>query len=143
MSAPSAASQFVGRWRLTAYLARDPAGHTESPFGDAVDGAILYTEDGWMAVQIAASERPALAGAPDRGAARAAAFASYIAYAGPYHVEGDEVVHSVHLGLIPDWRGGEQRRHYTFSDDRLVLRTPPITAAGRTLTHELHWVRAE
>jgi hypothetical protein len=143
MSAPSDASQFVGRWGLTDYLARDSAGHTEHPFGEAVEGAILYTEGGWMAVQIAGSERPALAGASDRGAARAAAFASYIAYAGPYRVEGDEVVHTVELGLIPDWRGGEQRRYYTFSDDRLLLRTPPITNAGRTLTHELHWARAQ
>jgi hypothetical protein len=83
-----------------------------------------------------------LLAAPDPG--RSVAYASFVAYAGTFEVEGDDVIHRVEMSLFPDWVGTVQRRRVEMSTDGmdLVLRPVPATAAGGAMRHELHWRRA-
>ena len=74
---------------------------------------------------------------------RAAAFSTYLSYCGTYEVEGDVVVHHIEMSLFPNWVGGEQRRQFEPSDDKLVLRTPPLETGGDVIVNELRWIREE
>lgn len=40
---------------------------------------------------------------------------------------------------LPKWVGSEQRRHYEFRNDKLILRTPPINIGGKPMNGELVW----
>ena len=140
----SDAEQLVGRWRLVSWTAVDGEGRVAHPMGDRPDGVGVYLPDGWMAVQVAATDRPAPSGSdafavPEPEQARA--FATYLAYAGRYAVRGDTVVHRVEMSLYPQWVGTEQVRRYRFDDGELVLRPPPVESHGRVVTHELRWRR--
>ena len=68
---------------------------------------------------------------------RAAAFSTYLSYCGTYEVEGDVVVHHIEMSLFPNWVGGEQKRQFEPSDDKLVLRTPPLETGGDVIVNEL------
>ena len=116
------------------------------PLGTDARGSLVYTAGGWMTAHVCAADRTALPTQELRGgsdAARAAAFASYVAYCGPYEVVGDVVVHHVTMSLFPNWVGGVQRREFELTGDELVLRTPPLEVGGSLLVNELRWQREE
>ncbi len=65
----------VGTWRLVSCV-RWSGDRVEHPLGEQPVGLLLYTEDGWMSVQLMAGDRTRLsspdpAGRPDRDAALA------------------------------------------------------------------------
>jgi len=100
---------------------------------DAV-GYIIYTEDGHMAYQIMAANRPNFAAADMRGATpgeKIAAFDTFAAYCGTYEMQGDTVVHHVAVSLLPNWVGGGQVRTITLSGDKLDLSTTPVLFEGK------------
>ena len=145
--------ELVGTWRLVEWvylLEGDPPRH---PFGAGAtdDGTntswLTHTESGRMwATLMRAARAPlgtrTLAGAPE--AARAEAAAGYVAYAGRWRVEADEVVHDVEVSLLPDWIGQAPRRHLVLADDPLTLTTPPeMTSSGRRGHNRLVWARIE
>lgn len=140
------ASQLVGRWRLTAWTATDDAGAVTTPFGERPQGSVVYTAGGWMSGQLAVADRRTLSTQVALGGTeteRAEAYSSYVAYCGEYRLEGDTVVHVLHMSLFPNWVGTEQRRFVELSGDELVLRTPPTPVGGKILVNRLYWVRAE
>ena len=99
-----------------------------------------------MSAMLAAGERSRLSTDDLIGgseADRAAAFSTYIAYAGAYEIEGDVVVHRIGMSLFPDWVGGEQKRSFELSHNELVLRTPPLEIGGEVAVNELRWFREE
>lgn len=120
-------------------------GTATRPFGDYPVGYVTYTEDGHMITTISEAGRSSVGGdllsVPD--AARAEAFASFVAYAGTFRVEGDEVIHHVEMSLYPDWVGSEQRREIALSPDRrlLTLSSGATSGTGASSRHRLHWVR--
>jgi hypothetical protein len=70
-----------------------------------------------------------------------AAFEGFVGYYGTYTVDEGEVsvTHHIEGSAFPNWMGGEQKRFYNFSGNRLTLRTPPIPAAGGKMTGSLTW----
>lgn len=109
-------------------------GEVSHPYGERPVGLIMYTPDGYMSANIMRSGR---SGFPSDGynsagfGEQAKAARSYLAYAGPFEVEGDEkVVHHVDASLIPNWTGGDQARYYAFGEDgtgeTLTLSTAPV-----------------
>jgi hypothetical protein len=134
-----------GTWSLAAWRRIAGDGSVSYPLGADARGLLVYTENGRMTVQIAASNRPALASDDPLGgdaAARAAAYSSYLAYFGTYEVQGQEVVHNIDGSLFPNWSGVKQVRPFTTEFDQLVLRTPPMSlAGGTTVINELAWKR--
>lgn len=139
-------ASIVGRWRLQAWVARSESGTLEHPFGENADGSLVYTAGGWVGLHLAAGDRPrqpeSLQGASGTTSERAAAYSSYVAYCGTYHLEGAVVVHRVTNSLYPNWLGTELRRVISLSSDSLVL-SMPTPDGQEPLVNELRWTRAE
>ena len=135
----------VGTWRLVSYQAQDEDGNVTYPFGQDVDGFLIYTPDGHVAAQLGKANRSgAIEGrwADASADAIAAAARDYYAYCGTYHVGREEVVHTVAVSLIPNWIGSDQVRRFSFQGDRLTLATPPLPIDGRLQVATLVWERA-
>lgn len=137
-------ADLVGRWHLVSMESIDDRGVVTHPFGESPQGLLIHLPEGWAAVQVEASSRPApstadaLAGSESE---RAAAFSTYVASAGRYAVEVDTVVHVIELSLFPQLAGTGQVRVIVFRDGDLVLGTPPVPFGGRIVTNELRWCR--
>jgi hypothetical protein len=134
----------LGRWTLVAFEAHGDDGSVREPLGPGVVGALVYLDDGWFCGHIESADRAPFGTADPRGGTTeqvVAAFRSLVAYMGRWRLEDSEMVHTVELASLPDWRGGEQRRSAELVGDELVLRTPPITLDGVATTSELRWRR--
>lgn len=139
-------ANIVGRWSLQSWVTRGESGTLDHPFGESAEGSLVYTLGGWVSLHLAAADRPrqpvSLQGASGTATERAAAYSSYVAYCGNYHVEGDIIVHRVTNSLYPNWLGIELRRVFSLSSNSLVLAMP--TPEGQEpLVNELRWSREE
>ena len=139
------AADLIGTWLLRRWQLTLDDGTAEEPFGQVPQGLVVYTVDGRMITTIGQRDRPAaakdLSTADD--AARLAAIRTFIAYSGPFAIEGDDVVHTVEMSLDPAWIGTQQRRHVELSDEgrTLTLSTDPLLVVGRRGRHRLTWER--
>ena len=99
-----------------------------------------------MTAMISYSGRKPLSGA-DRIASppdeRAAAFATFLAYAGRYSVAGDHVTHHVEVASVENWVNTDLVRRIKIQGDRMTLITPPQSVGGRMQTTELVWERVK
>jgi hypothetical protein len=119
----------VGAWALVSCVETDVmTGEVFLPMGDAPNGFILYTPDGYMSAQLSSVDRANFAdddmykGAPDE---YTAAGESYLAYSGPYHVDEARrtVEHGMAVSLFPNWTGDRQLRIVDLDGDILRLHT--------------------
>ena len=147
---PSAASRLVGTWKLVSIEERDASGKLVEPldFGSEPAGMLTYDASGHMAAQAMRRGRPRLASEDVHRATPAeakTAFVGYAAYFGTYEVRGSEglVIHHVEASLLPNWEGGEQRRKFTLSGDKLILEPPPFKANGDKRSRRLMWQRVQ
>jgi len=137
------AADLVGTWRLAVWRTR-LGDAVRYPFGERASGYLIYTASGEMSVQVAAEQRSSLATEDPIGGAeseRAAAFSTYVAYAGTYDVVGEVVVHRVATSLFPNWVGTELRRRVTYGGNVLTLGTDPMEIGGEIVVNELVWLR--
>ncbi len=139
-------SGFVGLWKLVSFKSTGPDGSPLHLFGPDPMGTIMYDAHGHMAVQIMQQDRPFFAQADWRAGTpeeTKPAFDGYLAYFGRYEVNEDEgyVIHHMEGSMFPNWVGGELKRFYLLSANRLVLRTPPTLFGGVTGTSTLTWER--
>jgi hypothetical protein len=142
-------NDFVGTWHLVSTQFRTEDGSPiESPYGSAPQGMLIYDAHGNMAAQLAQGHRRPFPTADRKAGSNEetrAAFESYQAYCGRYEIDeqAQVVIHTVTQALLPNWAGTEQRRHYTFREGKLILRTPPMMIGGRAVTGELVWEPAD
>jgi lipocalin-like protein len=134
----------VGTWRLVSTSASTPAGRRiDPPIGSNPTGLITYTAEGTMMAIISSTGRKPLSG--DRisapAAERAEAFATFFAYAGRYSLEGDKVIHHVEIASVQNWVNTDMVRMVTFENNRIILRTPPLSVGGKLQTTVLVWER--
>jgi hypothetical protein len=138
-------TDLVGTWRLATWVGAADDGSIKEPFGSAPLGYVMYTVDGHMITTISQPDRAATGGDVPSGATEpsSAAASTFMAYSGPFRVDGDDVVHTLELSLLPDWIGTDQRRHVDLSDDgqTLILSTDPMVAGNQHLSHRLTWHR--
>ena len=138
----SLAQHLLGSWELVSWTVHDPAG-VRAPFGDDPTGTLIYSEDGRMAAVVAARERPPLSRPSGRHAPSEevrAAFVSFFCYTGRWHVEGDDVVHTVGVALNPAMAGTVQRRRIVLDGAVLELvADEPLEPGVRR--HRLRWQR--
>jgi ribosomal protein S18 acetylase RimI-like enzyme len=143
-----AITDLVGTWHLRRWEAVGDHDNVSHPFGERVEGILVYTASGTMITAIGPADRPRLA-SPDplRGgseAERVRTAETFIAYAGSYAIEDGDVVHTVSLSLYPNWVGTRQRRHAAMPDERtLVLSTDPVLIDGRSAVNRLTWERGD
>ena len=133
----SAASDFVGTWKLIDYSFLHEDGTVEKPWGENVVGFLIYSAEGYMSGNLSpAGRRHNLEATTNEKPSRKR---DYIAYAGPYTVEGETVTHHVEVSLFPNWLGTAQLRYHKREGDTLVLRTPPIPSGDGTVAVQLTW----
>jgi Lipocalin-like domain len=138
------ANPLVGTWRLVSYIARDEDGGVTYPVGEDAVGFIIYTDDGYMAVQFGGRDRPRLS-IPDFKAVEdsevATSVRDFIAYAGAYEIRDGTTVHHLELSLMPNWIGQDFVRAFDLEGDCIILSTPPVLIDGRKQVGTLTWRR--
>lgn len=142
---PHSPRDFIGAWSLVDWRIEYSDGGVTRPFGAAAHGYIVYSANGIMTASIARGDRAHFGHANSRNATleqKGQGFDSYFHYAGPWHIEGDEVVHSVTMALNPDMAGTNQRRLATFdASGGLTLSAHEPLKAGASRHHILQWKR--
>lgn len=140
---PHKPEDFIGSWHLVDWRIEYPDGAVTRPFGDGPQGFIVYAADGIMTASIAKPTRPTFGIANARNASeaqKAAAFDSYFHYAGPWRIEGEEMLHAVTMSLNPDMTGTEQRRRAVFDGTGgLTLSARERLKDGTSRHHILQW----
>ncbi|MFC1923927.1 lipocalin-like domain-containing protein [Chloroflexota bacterium] len=137
---------FTGTWKLVSSEFRLPDGQAFYPYGRDAVGMLMYSDSGYMSVQIMRRER-LLFTSGDRLTGTAeeikSAFEGYAAYFGTYRVNQKEgtVTHQVEGSLFPNWAGINQERFFELSDGQLTLRTPEVILGGQQMTGILQWKR--
>ncbi len=144
----SAAKKLIGTWKLVSIEERDADGKLTVPldYGPNAVGLLMYDATGHMSAQAMRRGRAKLPSddvhvtTPEQAKA---AFTGYNGYFGTYEVIESEsiVIHRVEGSMIPNWEGGDQRRKFTISGDKLILEPPPIQAAGAKRVRQLTWER--
>ena len=140
---PHSPEDFIGAWGLVDWRIEYSDGGVTRPFGEAAEGYIVYSANGIMTASIAKGDRARFGQANARNATldqKGQAFDSYFHYAGPWQVDGDEVVHSVTMSLNPDMTGTDQRRLAVFdSAGGLTLSANEPLKDGASRHHILQW----
>ena len=138
------ANPFVGTWRLLSFETRTSSGEVSDLLGKGEVGYLIYGQDGHMAVSMMQTNRANFASADFLAASpeeKRTAFETYSSYCGTYEVTGEKVIHHIELSLFPNWSGRDQERFFEFSEDRLTLRTPPMSLGGAERTMHAVWQR--
>jgi hypothetical protein len=133
----SVAGDFIGTWKLVDYSFLHEDGTVEKPWGDNVVGYLIYSAEGYMSGNLSPAGKRQNTEATEGQKARRKR--DYIAYAGPYTVEGDTVTHHVEVSLFPNWLGTAQLRYHKREGDTLILRTPPIPSGEDVVAVQLIW----
>ena len=138
--------KFVGTWKLVSFEFRRSDGAVSYPLGQNPAGMIMYDAEGHMSGHVMRRERASFAsGDPLLGSAEEVrtAFEGYMAYCGSYDVNElkGTIAHILDCSLLPDWVGTIQTRFFQFSENRLLLTTPPLMLGGhQQIVHAL-WER--
>jgi hypothetical protein len=131
----------AGVWRLETWRKHGDDGTLRYPFGEKPLGTLIYTPDGYMAVQMLEAQRAtldtddALGGTTDE---RAAAYSSCLAYFGRYEVQGESVIHHVEGSLFPNWSMTTQDRPFVCKGEELSLQ---VKDENGRITNEILWRR--
>lgn len=114
-----APADLIGTWTLEGSYVEDADGKRVPTWGEAPRGVIIYTSDGWMTAITGRGDRtlPANATADDK----AAAFDSYLNYAGRWTLSGNTVTHHIEHATNPNWVGTSRDRHIDHQGDRMVF----------------------
>jgi lipocalin-like protein len=133
--------ELVGTWELVSASTTTSAGErSETPYGPNPTGLLTYTADGRVTAMISHSGRKSLSTLA-RLEEQAEAFKTFLAYAGRYKLNGDEVIHSVEISSIQSYVGKDLVRSVKFQGDQIILVTPPTPVKGKIQTFELIWRR--
>jgi hypothetical protein len=117
--------RLIGTWTLVSAVREEiPSGAIDTMFGETPRGYINYSPDGRMIALITRSDRAAPASGRPTPSEAEALYRSMLSYAGSYSIAGEVVTHHVDLSWNQSFNGGEQKRHFRFEGDRLILSTP-------------------
>ena len=134
----------VGTWKLISAKAENPKGDVIYPYGEDPFGMLMYDINGYMSVLIMQPGRSKFgsgdmfAGTPEE---IKEAFEGFDAYCGTYevNVKKETVIHHIRGSQFPNWVGTDQLRYFKFSDNRLILKTPPIPSLETEWVVSLTW----
>ena len=145
---PSLRSRLIGSWSLTEAVTVN-GDETVPWFGrhPPITGILIYSESGWMSVQIAGAPAGTISRADFNNlsaADRAVWFDEYYAYYGTFDI--DEVTHVVshHIvsSLLPYETATILKRDVSIDGDILSLLTPARNDGGKTTFNRLVWKKA-
>jgi hypothetical protein len=135
----------LGTWKLVTASSSTSGGKRDaSPFGQNPTGFLTYTQDGRMTAMISFGGRKRLS-TTDSGSAsaeeQAEAYRTFVAYAGRYTLNSDNVIHHVEISSIQDWAGTDLVRRIKFEAEQIVLVAPPASGDAEPQSFELIWER--
>jgi hypothetical protein len=134
----------VGTWDLLHWRRTGSDGQLVFPLGEDARGLLVYTRNGHVIVQMAASGRAPIEGTDPLGGSveeRAAAYSGFLGYFGTYEVQGGDIVHHVDSCSYPNWSQTVAIRPFELHGEQLILRTPPTASHGTTWVNEMAWQR--
>jgi len=137
------AADIHGRWEILAWEQLYDDGRVVHPMGVELEGFIEYGPHGMFCVVARKNREPFRSGGQwsASDAEKAAAYGSYLTYAGGYEVQGDTVLHHVRHSLFPNWEGGSQRRIAQLEGDVLALSARLEEGTPEARTARLLWRR--
>lgn len=138
--------KFIGTWELVRYVYRDDDDNLSYPFGENVDGMLIYTRNGFVSVQMVSRDRAQFESEDIFSATDGAIRQAYLSlntYYGVYEVdEANRIVtHLVDQASVPNRAGARLEREFEFGSNTLTLRAAPRLLQGQWLTGELLWER--
>jgi len=138
--------QFIGTWKLISFEFRRSDGAVSYPIGHNPAGMIMYDAKGHMSGHAMRRDRTSfVSGDHLQGSAEEVrrAFDGYMAYCGTYDVNEQKstVEHILECSLFPNWVGTIQTRFFDFSENQLLLTTPPLMFGGQQQVVHALWER--
>ncbi len=110
----------IGVWTLEDTYAEDDDGNRTPALGDDPIGRIMYTADGYMTAMTGRGDRQ-LPATDASEADKAAAFDSYMTYAGRWTLRDNVVTHQIEYATNPNWIGTARDRAIDHQGDRMVF----------------------
>ena len=141
------AEKLIGAWKLVSARYESADGKVNEIYGANPNGLLVYNPNGQMTIQIFRSDRPQFAKNDRLGGTPTetkSAFDGMMSYFGTFTVDeqNQTVTHHLVGAWLPNWVGSDQTRRFELTQDRLILRTPPLTIDGVQMTGQLVWERA-
>ncbi len=119
-------SKIFGSWALTSFVIEKPDA-TRQPWGDDLQGLLIYAETGYMSVSI----NKRIAGESNNPQA---ILDASLFYAGTFVVDGAVIRHQVTLASNPTRIGRDMIRFARLDGDELTLMTPKESYGTAALT---------
>lgn len=143
-------SEIFGTWELATFEISFSDGRASIyPFGAQASGLLIYDPLGYMSATLVNSHREALGvgriekAADSEMSKKAAAFDTYLSYAGRWTLVDDVVTHRVFHSLVPDLVGAEQVRRVSLVDGELELGYEITARSGVERRYRLRWRRPD
>lgn len=144
MSIAISKDSIKGRWAIQAWEQIYDDGRIVLPMGEELEGFIEYSDFGMFCVISKKGRQPFTTGGQWNAddAEKAAAYNSYLTYAGGYDVEdGNTIIHHVNYCIFPNWIGGSQRRAVEFDGETLALTARLEAGTPEARIARLTWKR--
>jgi hypothetical protein len=123
-----AGDELIGSWRLDSFELQSATGETSHPYGRELTGYLFYNQDGYMSAAFMNAERGRLGDGELSQAAKVSSYDQFMAYTGPFEVNGDKITHTVEVSSLEAFIGSTQERWFKVDGDRLEL-LPALQAA--------------
>lgn len=131
----------IGSWRLESFELESTDGSISHPYGTDLTGYLFYNADGFMSSAFMSAGRSASGDGELSQAAAESSYDQFMAYTGPFEVQGDKITHFVEVSSLEAWIGTVQERWFKIDGDRLELLTAPLSVAGDAPVGRLAWTR--
>jgi lipocalin-like protein len=133
--------KLVGTWKLVSASSTTATGErNQTPYGASPEGFLTYG-GGRVTALISYDGRKSLSMGGGSLEEQAEAFKTFLAYAGRYTFNGEQVTHHVEVSSIQNYVHRDLVRYVKFQDDQIILVTPPTRINGKIQTVELIWQR--
>jgi hypothetical protein len=146
--AQSARDRLVGTWMLASIYVEGPDGSKFDAFGANPTGILIMDGNGHISVQFIGSGLPKLAsndrleGTPEENKA---VMQGILCYFGTYSVIDTDRSLNIHIenSSFPNWKGADQKRFLTLTEDEMKWINPTATTGGPGFTGHTVWKRAK
>jgi len=143
-------NELIGTWKLLSYI-EVPIDGDDSlfPMGKNPYGILMYSSDGYMAVQVSKEDRQPYKSNDKMMATQEEMLSSlqgYIAFCGRYRIDNSSAVvsYDIKSSLFPNWENRLQHRKVDFEGDVLYLKsTEPILSNGVYVNSYMTWQRVD
>ena len=146
--AQSAEDHLVGTWMLVSNYIEGPDGSRFDPFGANPTGILIMDGNGHISVQFIGSGLPKFASndrldsTPEENKA---VVQGILCYFGTFSVNDADRSPNIHIesSSFPNWRGADQKRFLTLTEDEMKWINPTATTGGPGFTGHTVWKRAK